>query len=301
MPTRLQGFVTATEDSGDDEEQRKRRRSVPPRGSSQEAAASQGGGASGSAEPQPAAGGAEAAGSRAEKLRAAAGPKRKANDRTDGKGKQEIAPALNSFSGGQRTLVELMLKATLASAQANRTLAGALLETWLGPSESHLAREAKQDMKLYGEATRGQRGHTLGPPHVHCYGGMLRGIQREAEEKLNKEKESMAVPELRRFQEELEKLKDQLNLYEHLSVAEAAVVVLHCKVSDCYRSEQCRLQVVWSSMDSKGREWSDTVKYFLAGGGWERQAGAAPPSNIERQLQQAMGTGRAAGARPRKE
>lgn len=73
-------------------------------------------------------------------------------------------------------LLQTLVKATLANAQANRDLAGALFDVAIILKEPPEAEAVAAEGRRYSDKVRGNRDHQLGPPHAWMFGALLKQI-----------------------------------------------------------------------------------------------------------------------------
>ena len=197
-----------------------------------------------------------------------AGGRRKLQRNSTDQGKQEKEEKqLKPLKGGHRKLTKLMIKATLKLMQQVRDVEGALFDTLIVKASSGEVSEMTRQTKLYGDGVKeAGRNHTLGPPHIWAWGGLVTALSKRGE----------AIG-----------AKNQEEIKSHLEQLEAAEVndkcewIRFCRCSRMYNPELRRITLAIGDLRLR-----QTILKALEQTGAEKKQGRGPASNMERELQQ---------------
>ena len=173
----------------------------------------------------------------------------------------------SDFRVGQKKLMTVLIKQVLRSAQANRDFASILLEVLIIKGEEKPVQSAKLQTIAYNKLIKEKEktSEELGPPHLLCFAGFLKGLISEGE----------AVGK-----HNLKELTVFLAEYEARSVAERNQWVRFFKVDKMYKAEYKRV-----SFSIQHRVSEALVSAAVQAGG-VRKVGRAPATFLERELQE---------------
>ena len=184
----------------------------------------------------------------------------------DGSGKKSMASVKKQ--GELKSLLVLMLKAQLRSEQRHRDTEGVVFANFLGPSSDPILTPASQQGSAYAALVKGTKGHDKGPPFTYIFLGLLGGIT-QTQNKIG----ARTMATLQAFSQELSAMSWQ----------EVAEEILMCKISNTHDKEKKRLTLALAHHRTEERK---ALNLALAELGWDRKLGRAPPSHMERELQE---------------
>lgn len=166
-------------------------------------------------------------------------------------------------------LLTLMIKAALRSEQKHREAEGVIFDSFLGPADCGTVLGGTEQSTTYADQVRGNKGHGMGPPYTYVFLGILSAIVMKLSEKIG--------------QATLNKLKDWYGQLEPMPWQEVCDVVLMCRISKTFDKEKRRLTMALAPhLVEEKRALAKAMDEL----GWERKYGRAPPSHMERELQE---------------
>ena len=171
-------------------------------------------------------------------------------------------------------MVPLLAKMALNAAQKIREHHGVLFETYMGPASCEVSKVMEAKGKEYSSATKGQRGHGLGPPHIHVWAAMVQALA--AHEEVAGELRG----KLNRYHSEKLAAEGADEAHKRELRAELCNTVRQCRI-ERLRSDDSRVKVY---MHVRG-EVGDVAGRALVSLGYDRAEGQAPPGAMERVMQ----------------
>ena len=169
------------------------------------------------------------------------------------------------FRTGQRRLLVLMLKQVLRSAQINRELVSINCHTIVLLANSPECLQMKLQMVAFSKAIVEKQQQPLGPPHLYCFAGLLKAMISRGVEVGKKNNEG---------------LKEAQEMFDKASLSDRQAICQMCKVEKMYKNENKRLVMSFGSADL-----ARLITDSLVQTGAEQKYGKAPPSYLERELQ----------------
>ena len=150
-------------------------------------------------------------------------------------------------------------------------LCGALFDTIIMDTEHDVVKSMREQTRLYNESVQtAGKGHTLGPPQIWAWGGLIAGLQKQV----------TAVGAANAVT-----LTGYLTQLDGMSMHAKCDHARFCRVDRTYQSEQARITL------SVGRSGvRDSVVSALQQLGAARKCGRAPPTQLARDLQQWLDT-----------
>ena len=124
----------------------------------------------------------------------------------------------------------------------------------------------------YAEAVKGNKGHTMGPPFVYTYGGLIDGLIRLHGIEVGKSN-----------LDKLKFLEEQFKSMEPPQICQGVVTM--CRVSKVFDKEQRRITVAKVEKESL---W--VLSAALEQVGFTKKLGRAPASHMEREMQSHLDT-----------
>ena len=156
-------------------------------------------------------------------------------------------------------------QAVPADRTRQRSLCGALFDTIIMATEHDVVKSMREQTRLHNESVQtAGKGHTLGPPQIWAWGGLIAGLQ----------KQGTAVT-----------LTGYLRQLHSMSMDAKCDHARFCRVDRTYQSEQARITL---SVDRSGVR--DSVVSALQQLGAARKYGRAPPTQLASDLQQWLDT-----------
>ena len=189
-------------------------------------------------------------------------PKKRAED------KKQRALGMKKSGGHSGPLYVLLIKALLQAHQRTRDLAGAVFETVSLDTSSSVVLEMQSQTSRYAKIVKSRgKGHGLGPPYFYAFGGLLQAL-------IKKKAEIGA--------------SNATVLEKYFGILEAATteaekheLIQFCRLDRMYAADHKRLTFAARTSDLRGALGSSLTQL-----GAERRFGRAPPSFMERELQQ---------------
>ena len=173
---------------------------------------------------------------------------------------------MKEIKGGHRKLMSVMVKQLLKLSQSQRDLEGAMFDTVLVKNSTAEAMEMQSQTKAYGDGVRGHGAtHTLGPPHIWAWGGLMQALTRRG-------------PSIGAVT--LQTLTDHNTWLASATTEEKADLIRFCRCHRMFNPEMRR--ITFSLHDQALRT---AVMSALVQAGCERKLGRAPAANMERELQ----------------
>ena len=176
-----------------------------------------------------------------------------------------------AFCKNTPQLMGIIIKQCLRTEQDTRSLCGAVFDTVIMPTEHDVVKSMREQTRLYNEGVQAAgKGHTLGPPQIWAWRGVIAGLQ----------KQGAAVgaanaATLTGYWKQL----DGMNMDTKCDHAR------FCRVDRTCQSEEARITL---SVDRSGVR--DPVVSALQQLGAARKYGRAPPTQLSRELQQWLDT-----------
>ena len=188
--------------------------------------------------------------------------------RQSAKGKQ-----LKNYNGGSVKAIApmhtLLVKALLQAHQKVRDLAGAVFDTYILDAGAPEVLEMGLQTAEYSEQVRTKgRGHGLGPPFYYAFGGLLKALISKRGDLIGNSSKAMI--------EKYYNIMDGTDDFE-----EKAEIIQFCKLDKMYQEGKKRLTV-----SIRETELRKAISRALLECGADRRYGRAPPTFMERELQQ---------------
>ena len=176
-----------------------------------------------------------------------------------------------AFCKNTTQLMGIIIKQCLRTEQDTRSLCGALFDTIIMATEHDVVKSMREQTRLYNESVQtAGRGHTLRPPQIWAWGGLIAGLQ----------KQGAAVGAANAVT-----LTGYLRQLDGMSMDAKCDHARFCRVDRTYQSEQARITL---SVDRPGvRDAAASAPQQL---GAARKYGRAPPTQLARELQQWLDT-----------
>ena len=176
-----------------------------------------------------------------------------------------------AFCKNTTQLMGIIIKQCLRTEQDTRSLSGAHFDTIIMATEHDVVKSMREQTRLYKEIVQtAGRGHTLGPPQIWAWGGLIAGLQ----------KQGAAVGAANAVT-----LTRYLRQLDGMSMDAKCDHARFCRVNRTYQSEQARITL---SVDRSGVQ--DSVVNALQQLGAARKYGRAPSTQLARELQQRLDT-----------
>ena len=176
-----------------------------------------------------------------------------------------------TFSKDHSALVKTMVIALLKLCQSSRAVESVVFVTFLIPAAASAITMAREQTKKYSEATKGVRGHSYGPPHTYAFAGFINGILTE---------------EMNIAQELILHIRDFVSVYEGWNWEQRASVITYCRLDKTWTSGTVRLTLAVSPWYEKGKLLLEAVAAAVQAIDGIPKFGRAPPSFVERELQE---------------
>ena len=176
-----------------------------------------------------------------------------------------------AFCKNTTQLMGIIIKQCLRTEQDTWSLCGALFDTSIMATEHDVVKSMREQTRLYNESVQtAGKGHTLGPPQIWAWGGLIAGLQ----------KQGTAMGAANAVT-----LTGYLRQLDGMSMDAKCDHARFCRVDRTYQSEQARVTL---SVDRSGVR--DSVVSALQQLGAARKYGRAPPTQLARELQQWLDT-----------
>ena len=176
-----------------------------------------------------------------------------------------------AFCKNATQLMGIIIKQCLRTEQDTRSLCGAFFDTIIMATEHDVVKSMREQTRLYNESVQtAGKGHTLGPPQIWAWGGLIAGLQ----------KQGSAVGAANAVT-----LTGYLRQLDGMSMDAKCDHARFCRVDRTYQSEQARITL---SVDRSGVR--DAVVRALQQQGAARKYGRALPTQLSRELQQWLDT-----------
>jgi len=180
--------------------------------------------------------------------------------------KAEAKRAAGELRSANKKILVLLTKQILRSAQTDRALWGAIVDTGITKAETPMVLNMQEQGSNYNEAVRSEgAGHQRGPPFIWAFGGMLVGLL--------KMKDEMQA-------EVFDRLKLFADTYSDYTVKQKCELVRMCRVDRTFDSKTKRITMMLALPEARQvviEAW-DEVKIT-------RKFGAAPATFLEREIQ----------------
>ena len=169
-------------------------------------------------------------------------------------------------------LMGIIIKQCLRTEQDTRSLCGALFDTIIMATEHDVVKSMREQTRLYNESVQtAGKGHTLGPPQIWAWGGLIARLQ----------KQGTAVGAASAVT-----LTGYLRQLDGMSMDAKCDHARFCRVDWTYQSEQARITL---SVDRSGVRDS-VVSAHCSRWRAARKYGRAPPTQLARDLQELLDT-----------
>jgi len=180
--------------------------------------------------------------------------------------KKEMKKDVQDLRSGNKRVLIVLTKQILRSAQTDRELWGAVVDTGIVDTTSPLVVCSSEQTVLYNDTVQAKgSGHGVGPPHIWAFGGQLSAM--------NKNKEILG--------ERLWPLvHDICTYYGEMTIAQKCEVVKICRKDKMFDSKKTRLTVVITDKAIRDVFLQCWDKMLVS-----RKWGKAPPTYLEREIQ----------------
>ena len=85
-----------------------------------------------------------------------------------------------AFCKNTTQLMGTIIKQCLGTEQDTRSLCGAVFDTVIMPTQHNVVKSMREQTRLYNEGVQAAgKGHTLGPPQIWAWGGLIAGLQKQ--------------------------------------------------------------------------------------------------------------------------
>ena len=172
-------------------------------------------------------------------------------------------------NGELKALLTLMLKTQLRSEQRHREMEAIHFETFIGPADTLFLNDLTEQTQAYNTQAKGKKDHDLGPPHVYACPSCLGELTKHHRDQVGGKNCQVVEAWLKEL--------------EDLPWKEVVEKVKLFKVSKVFDKEKRRLTFCLSPDLVEQRK---ALVGCLEQLGWERKYGKAPPSHMERELQE---------------
>ena len=164
---------------------------------------------------------------------------------------------LAAFCKNTTQLMGIIIKQCLRTQQDTRSLCGAIFDTVIMATEHDVVKSKRAQRRLYNEGVLAAgKGHTLGPPQIWAWGGLIAGLQKQGAATLT----------------------GYLKQLDGMSMDTKCDRARFCRVDRTYQSEQARITL---SVERSGVR--DPVVSALQQLGAARKYGRAPPTQLSRE------------------
>jgi len=185
-----------------------------------------------------------------------------------------VARSAKGMSPEQSELLASAAKGVMQLMTDVKNLKATVFRSFMFEAETPLARSAKEQLKEYRTKVHGNPGHSLGPPDVWLWRGIVLCCTEELAKMGEHTKEA-----------------HRLFLAHHSACVpgELGRLVFHCKLSDCYKKpdKPARVRLEVGTHDSMEPLVNALRGYVLAIGG-EELSGKQPRGAIERDIQRLL-------------
>ncbi|CAK0847697.1 unnamed protein product, partial [Prorocentrum cordatum] len=186
--------------------------------------------------------------------------------------KEQGLKEVKALKHGEKTMLGLMSRQTLRSAQQLRELQAVIYDVRLLAETCSIVLATQEQTSNYADHVKGKKDHDLGPPHIYSLGGALKTY---ADVKPGTPGFSMPEP-----------LHKELNTafaeYDKWPMEQKCDLVLHCRVEKVFQRGMRKVTVAFR--DPQFRIMMN--KAFECAEGAEKKVGKAPPTFLERDLQE---------------
>ncbi len=192
----------------------------------------------------------------------------KENDLEENEEEDEQAP--KAKKGGakekQDKNMKLLAKGVAHCLQQGREHESVLYDVVLVPSDNTVPKEMKVETQKWDKDVKAKgKGHGCGPPHLRAWSGLIAGLMKSDVGARNKERLL-----------ELEKLTSEATAMER------DLMIRACKAKVCYDKDMTKIAI---ALQGKAEPYRDLIVGCLEQIGGSRKSGRAPPSNLERSIQ----------------
>ena len=171
-----------------------------------------------------------------------------------------------------KKLMTVLMKQVLHNTQQIREVEGALFDTMLGPSDSPLVLGMGEQGTNYQSAVKeAGKGHGLGPPHIYVFAGLISSLTKSNPAEVGEENHSQLVQSLKHL--------DTIDLH-----AKCELVQL-CRLNNTHIKEIKRITLCFAP-NTLAQQLRTVVVQSMMRLKWEVKEGKAPPSFMERELQE---------------